>query len=154
MATTTAVSTSLDQALRALQSDYAVLYNKLRVYHWTVRGQQFFMLHEMFEKLYKEAADDQDSLAERMVALDLEPATTLREELATARLKEDPVAPHALEMVQNLIADLLAVTQLLRELARQAAQVSDTATVNMADGIADRNEKTLWMLRALLSKTT
>jgi starvation-inducible DNA-binding protein len=151
MATATVTSVSLHQMLRALQSDYAIIYQKLRAYHWTARGPQFLMLHELFEKLYQEAAEAQDSLAERMVALDLQPAKTLKEELTFAQLKEDPTAPEGLGMVRNVLGDLESLTHLLRELAHQAGRLTDTATMNLADSIADRNEKTAWMLRALLS---
>jgi len=152
MATATLTSVSVEQALRTLQSDYAVFYQKLRTYHWTVRGQQFFLLHEQFEKLYQHAADAQDSLAERLVTLDLQPAKTLKDQLATARLKEDSTSPDANSMIRNVLSDLTSLNQSLRELARQASQTSDVTTLNLADGIADGNEKTMWMLRALLNK--
>jgi starvation-inducible DNA-binding protein len=84
MATAKVTTISLEQPMRALQSDYAILYQKLRAYHWTVRGEQFFLLHELFEKLYHQAADAQDGLAERMVALGFPPARTLKEQLTTA----------------------------------------------------------------------
>jgi starvation-inducible DNA-binding protein len=137
--------------MRALQSDYAILYQKLRAYHWTVRGEQFFLLHELFEKLYHQAADAQDGLAERMVALGFPPARTLKEQLTTTRLKEDATSPDAMAMVRNVLSDFVFLNQTLRELARDASQLSDTATMNLADAIADRNEKTVWMLRALVS---
>ena len=150
MATATAITVSLDQALRMLQSDYAVFYQKLRTYHWTVRGERFFHLHELFEKLYQEAAETQDGFAERLVALGSQPARTLKEQLTTARLKEDSTTPDASTMMRNVLSDLTLLTQWLRELARQAGQVSDIATLNLADGIADQNEKTAWMLRAAI----
>jgi starvation-inducible DNA-binding protein len=152
MAAATVTAISLDQALRAMQADYAIFYQKLRAYHWTVCGPQFFLLHELFEKLYHEAADTQDSLAERLVTLGLPPAKTLREQLTAARLKEDATTPDATAMVRNVLSDLSSLHQSLRELAGEASRLSDTATLNLADDIADRNEKTAWMLRALLSK--
>jgi starvation-inducible DNA-binding protein len=152
MATARVTTISLEQPMCALQSDYAIFYQKLRAYHWTVCGEHFVVFHELFEKLYHEAADAQDSLAERMVALGFPPAKTLKDQLRTARLKEDSTNPDSMAMMRNVLSDVGFLNQSLRELAREASQLSDTATMNLADGIADRNEKTLWMLRALVSR--
>jgi starvation-inducible DNA-binding protein len=152
MATATITSVSLEQALRTLQSDYAVFYQKLRTYHWNVRGQHFFLLHQQFEKLYEQAAEIQDSLAERLVALDQQPVKTLKDQIAMAGLKEDPTSPDAIAMVRNVVSDLTVINRSLRALGRLASQLSDVTTLNLADSIADANEKTIWMLKALLAK--
>jgi starvation-inducible DNA-binding protein len=76
--TVTTAAFSVTQALNVLQSDTTVLYQKLRSYHWNVTGQQFFMLHELFEKLYREVADVGDALAERALALGAFPSPPKR----------------------------------------------------------------------------
>lgn len=63
-----------------------------------------------------------------------------------ARIEKDRTAPDSRNMVRNVLVDLELLTSHLRELARHA----DVATTNLADGMADRNEKTAWMLRAYL----
>jgi starvation-inducible DNA-binding protein len=148
--TVTTAAFSVTQALNVLQSDTMVLYQKLRSYHWNVTGQQFFMLHELFEKLYREVADVGDALAERALALGALPMRTLEEQLSIARLKEDRTTPDSRNMVRSVLVDLELLNASLRDLARQAQRDADVATTNLADGIADRNEKTAWMLRACL----
>ena len=56
-------------SLNQLLADYQVFYQKLRTYHWTVRGPMFFDLHLKFEELYLDAAIKVDEIAERVLAI-------------------------------------------------------------------------------------
>lgn len=142
--------TAIANELNALLADYQVLYQKLRNYHWNVTGPMFFGLHARFEELYRDASDKVDELAERVVALGERPASTLKEQLAQARLAEDPTVPAAHDMVRNVHADLESLTSALRTSARRASDEDDVATANLLEGFADGQEKTAWMLRAFL----
>lgn len=137
-------------SLNALVGDYQVLYQKLRGYHWNVTGRMFFELHKLFEELYDEAAEIVDELAERIRALGGRPASTLKEQLSVARLKEDDGAPDGVTMVRNVAGDLGTLKGLLRETSGKASSGGDTASANLLDGIADKHEKNLWMLGAWL----
>jgi starvation-inducible DNA-binding protein len=139
----------LVQELNRLLADHQVSYQKLRGYHWKVRGPLFFELHAKFEALYGEAAETVDAIAERILALGGRPISTLAEGLAVARLKEDSGSPSAQEMVQNLVDDLGKLIPALRSTAETRA--SDPATANLLEGFADGQEKTTWMLRAFLA---
>ena len=124
---------------------------KLRGYHWTVTGPLFFGLHAKFEELYDDAAEKVDALAERLAARGVRPPITLKDQLALARLKEDASQPAANDMVRNVAADLATLNKSLRALEQEAAQAGDAATQNLAQGYADGQEKTIWMLRAFLA---
>jgi len=140
----------LDRDLAVLLSDYQVLYMKLRGYHWTVTGPLFFGLHAKFEELYDDAAEKVDALAERLAARGARPPLTLKEQLGLARLKEDAGQPSANDMVRNVAADLETLNGSLRALEKAAESAGDAATQNLAQGYADGQEKTIWMLRAFL----
>jgi len=141
----------LDQDLATLLADYQVFYMKLRGYHWTVTGPLFFGLHAKFEELYDDAAEKVDTLAERLAARGVRPPVTLAEQLRLARLEEDAGQPSANDMVRNVAADLETLNQSLRKLEEAAASSGDAATQNLAQGYADGQEKTIWMLRAFLN---
>lgn len=140
----------IHSALTALQADYTVLYQKVRHYHWNVRGPQFFQLHAHFEQMYLDTAIKVDELAERLLAVGAAPLRTYGEVLKHARLAEDSSLPSAQEMVKNLHDDILAANVHLRALVIEADKASDPATQNLAEGYADAQEKGAWMLRAFL----
>lgn len=140
----TTVATSLNHLL----ANYQVHYQKLRNYHWNVRGPMFFELHVKFEELYTGAALKVDELAERVLALGAKPLSTLKDQLDAASLSEDHGDPDAQDMVANTLADLEALTKEVRGLVKQAADAGDDGTVNLLDPFADEQEKTAWMLRA------
>lgn len=141
---------TLAHDLDILLADYQVLAQKLRNYHWTVRGPSFFTLHEKFEKLYDDAADKADAIAERSVALGHRPVPTLARSAAIARLAEDGEHRTATAMVEAIAADYETLIQAERELALLASEHGDIATTNLCVGFADEHEKTVWMLRAFL----
>ncbi len=129
--------------LNHILADYQVLYQKLRAYHWNVKGPMFFALHGKFEELYNDVAEKVDEVAERIRTLGAEPLSTLSAQVAAARLREDDTNPGALRMVANIVADYEAVNNALRAAAADA----DTATQNLLEDFADGQEKTLWMLK-------
>ena len=144
------MSEHIQESLNTLLADYQVLYQKLRTYHWTVRGPMFFELHVKFEELYNETALRVDELAERVLAIGGSPLPTLAAQLEAARLSEDAGGPDATAMVRNLVTDYEALNRSLREGAKLAEEGDDNATFNLLEGIADGQEKTAWMLRAYL----
>lgn len=141
----------LDNELAVLLADYQILYMKLRGYHWTVTGPLFFGLHAKFEELYDDAALKVDALAERLAARGARPPLTLKEQLGLARLKEEGSHPSANDMVHNIATDLESLNGSLRALEKAAVAAGDAATQNLAQGYADGQEKTIWMLRAFLN---
>jgi len=108
--------------VNALLADYTVLYQKLRNYHWNVTGPFFFGLHAQFETMYTEMAVTIDDLAERVLAAGGRPLSTLKEQLAAARLTEDTDQPDAMGMVANIVADLETLNGSLRVAQKDAAE--------------------------------
>jgi starvation-inducible DNA-binding protein len=138
----------LVQELRKIQADSTVFYQKLRQYHWNVRGRQFLALHAKLEELYESWAETIDEVAEAVVILGGTPLTTLRAVLQEASLEEDEEIPAADEMIRRTVADLTALVARFNEVA---AEAGDGRTVNLLEGIRDEQQKQLWMLRAMLA---
>ncbi len=136
--------------INTLIADYTVLYQKSRVFHWTVTGPHFFYLHAEFEKLYLETADRIDALAERAAGILLKPISTLTDILVTARLREEPGDPSATEMVRTLAEDLNLLNGELRRASQAATGNGDQTTADLLDEFTNAQEKTLWMFRSFL----
>ncbi|MCK6510488.1 DNA starvation/stationary phase protection protein [Myxococcota bacterium] len=144
--------TNVVEALVGLMANASVFYQKLRNYHWNVRGDKFFELHLKFEELYTEWALVVDELAERILMLGGTPLGTLSAILAKATLKEEIGRPESRSMVQNLAEDLDALIKQMEAVIEISEENKDRKTTNVLDGIGDQQRVHLWMLRAWLSK--
>jgi len=140
------------EGLNRLLADATVFYQKLRHYHWNVKGQDFFALHARFEALYDQWAAFIDEVAERILAMGGVPIHTLSEVLDTAALAEDDEIPSAQDMVRRIAADLGTLDRTSGVLVAAAEELGDRSTVNLLDGIRDVLEKDRWMLEAWLEQ--
>lgn len=138
--------------LSTLLADGSVFYQKLRHYHWHVKGPRFFDLHEKFEELYLRWAVIVDDIAERIVTRGERAPATLAAFLALATLKEDQEYPKAPEMVARLAGDLEHLVTSFNRAAKLAAGEDDDITANLCEDIRDEQDKNLWMLRAWLEE--
>ncbi len=134
--------------LNGLVADFTVFYQKLRHYHWNVKGEQFFMLHAKFEEMYTGVGDTIDALAERIVGLGGTPVHTLGRILDETSLNEDPELPAADQMVARTASDVETLLRNIKAAIAAAEAANDRTTVNLLDGISDGLEGHLWMLRA------
>ena len=134
--------------LNQLVADITVFYQKLRHYHWNVKGPDFFRLHEKFEEIYTEVGDVIDELAERIVGLDGVPLHTLSAMLDATSLKEDEENPQPDMMVKRTIEDTLAIIKKLESAIGVAEDAADRTTTNLLDGVKDGLEGHLWMLKS------
>ncbi len=146
------MSTSVATSLNGLLADTTLFYQKLRHYHWNVQGQKFFELHVKFEEIYDKWVLFIDQIAERIIALDTVPLHTLQSMLKHATLKEDEEVPDAKDMVNRLIADLVAMRASIDGIILEAEESGDSTTANILDGIRDGLEADRWMLGAWLKR--
>lgn len=144
------MSETLIDGLNQLLADHAVYYQKLRNYHWNVKGPAFFQLHQKFEEMYLLAQEHVDSIAERILALGGHPHSTMQAYLDLSRITEDAELPGANEMVRNLRSDIDALNNGRREVRATAEEAGDDTTVNLLDDIGDIQAQDAWMLRAWL----
>ncbi|WP_410513701.1 DNA starvation/stationary phase protection protein [Paenibacillus sp. BR2-3] len=142
--------TELQAALNRQTANWTVLGVKLHHYHWYVSGSQFFTLHAKFEELYNEAAGYVDELAERLLAIGGQPASTMKQYLALSELQEGRGGEDAKEMVSQLVKDFTTVAEELKAAIAQAEEQSDQPTADLLIGIRTSVEKHSWMLNAYL----
>ena len=134
--------------LNTLIADFTVFYQKLRHYHWNVKGEEFFKLHEKFEEIYTETGDVIDGLAERVVGLEGVPLHTLAHMLESTGLEEDVDLPAAGEMVSRTVKDMEAINDKLLNAISAAEKAGDRTTTNLLDDVHDGLEAHLWMLKS------
>ena len=142
----------VENYLNQLVSTFGVLYIKLHQYHWFVEGDKFFTLHETFEDYYDEVNDYLDEYAERMLALELAPVSTLQEFLDNTWIKEHPYKTKMdyKEMVQSVKNDFTLIIGKLQQGIELTAEAGDDVTNDMLIATKTSLEKHTWMLRAFL----
>lgn len=134
--------------LNILLANYQVHYQKLRNYHWNVKGSDFFDLHEQLEAQYQEAQANIDLIAERVRVFQERPLSTFAEYLEQSTLKEDRTVPTSDKMVQHLLADYVALVDRMCETVDLAVEMADAGTERMVKGFIQQIEKHHWMLSA------
>lgn len=145
------MSTERIDALNQLLADNAVYYQKLRNFHWNVKGPAFFQLHLKFEEMYTASALNVDAIAERILALGGRPKSTMQEFLAASRIKEQLEVPKADAMVAELHANLEALIAYTNDVRKLAEAASDDTTINLLDDLAQQSAQDAWMLKAWLA---
>lgn len=143
--------TELHAALNRQTANWVLLGVKLHHYHWYVSGSQFFTLHEKFEELYNEAAGYVDELAERLLAIGGQPASTMKQYLELSDLQEARGGEDAKGMVMELVRDFTTISKELQEAISAAEELSDQPTADLMIGIRSSIEKHIWMLNAFIA---
>jgi starvation-inducible DNA-binding protein len=137
--------------LRHLLADTYTLYTKTQYFHWNVTGELFFMLHEAFEKQYKELAEVIDVLAERIRALGQFAPGTFKEFQEIAGIKLEPKIYSAQEMVKELLQGHEHLVQELEQMIKRTGEEGDEATMDLMIQRQAHHQKHAWMLRSSLS---
>lgn len=138
--------------LNELLASYHIHYQKLRNFHWNLKSNKFFTLHEKFEELYNDANEKIDEIAERLLTLNVTPLSQLSDYLELSVIKEAPVSLSDNEMVKAIVEDLTALIKLKREVIKRAAEAEDEGTIDMMGSFIGSLEKHCWMLTSWLQQ--
>lgn len=142
----------ITHALNSVLANYNVHFQKLRNFHWNVKGSDFFDLHLEFESQYKEALDNIDEIAERIRVFGETPFSTLQDYLREAEIKEASTALTSDLMIRELLNDYRVLLQYMAAVVEIAGEQYDAGTENMVKGFIKKIEKRHWMFTAFLAK--
>jgi starvation-inducible DNA-binding protein len=135
-------------ALNKLLANYSVHYQKLRNFHWNVKGADFFDVHEKFEEQYNAAKVAVDDIAERIRVFGQTPYSTMRDYLENSDIKEASTSLTALEMVREIIKDYEVLLESMFKVIEISIEVGDSGTEDMIKGFVKATEKNHWMMTA------
>ena len=139
-------------AMNQLLADYSVHYQKLRNYHWNVKGQDFFDIHEQFEEQYNEAKVNIDDIAERIRVFGQTPMSTMGDYLDNAEIKETGPDLEAMDMVREILKDYLILLEKMFDVIDIAIENGDSGTEDMIKGFVTYVEKNHWMFTSFLNE--
>jgi starvation-inducible DNA-binding protein len=140
----------LSTLLNHLLSDYSVLYQNVRGYHWNIQGQKFFELHVKFEELYNNLFLKIDEIAERILTLGHAPNHQFSGYLHTANIKESIEVNDGIKALNDILAafKLLIIQQ--RNILEIASEIGDEGTNALMSDYIREQEKMVWMYSAYL----
>ena len=125
------------------------LYNDTKQAHWNVKGENFYMLHLLFDKIADEIEDFVDDLAERITALGGYAYGTARKCAEKSRIPEYPFdATAGMEHVSALIDRYAKYANSVRKAISESAENDDPDTADLFTEISRSVEKSLWLLEA------
>jgi len=136
--------------LNAYLSSLQIAYMNVRGYHWNIKGNQFFVLHEKFEEVYNTLNEMADEVAERILILGGKPLHSFSEYLKISEIDEKTNVSSASETVANLLEDTEKLLAIEREILSFASDNGDEGTVAMLSDYIGEQEKMIWMLNAML----
>lgn len=127
------------------------LYLQAKQAHWNVKGPDFVVLHELFDKIAEDAQEYGDLLAERIVQLGGSAegtiaAVTNRTELPQYPLSISTGTAH-LEALSTAMANY---GDLVRGMINRTDEIGDKDTADIFTEISRGADKWLWMIEAHL----
>jgi len=138
--------------LNHLLANYHVHYQKMRNFHWNVKGRDFFELHEQFEELYDRAKEHIDEVAERVKVFGQTPVSTLKEYLDMAEIQEVGSDMSAEMMVKETLNDFEVLLSFMVNVADAAIDIGDVGTEDMINTFIKKMEKTHWMFHSWMNE--
>jgi len=142
--------TNVNDVLNKQVANWSVLFVKLHNFHWFVKGEQFYALHNHFEGLYNEAASQIDELAERVLIIGGEPVATMKKMLELSSIQEATGKEDAKEMLKTVKKDFELMIEELKSGFEVASTAGDEVTAGMLVDLQAGLEKHVWMLSATL----
>lgn len=142
--------TEIIKKLNNLLSSYHIFYINVRGYHWNVKGEHFFSLHEKFEELYTDLQLQIDEIAERILTLGGVPLHAYSDFSENASIKEDKNVHDGKACVKGLVSGLQALIEEQRIVAEAAEDVDDQGSADLVTEYVQEQEKLVWMYTAFL----
>ncbi len=136
--------------LNKLLSNYMIVYQRLRNYHWNVVGGEFYDVHEKFEEEYEKATAFIDEVAERMRILGFRPVSTLAGYVEHAVIKENSLNYEAMEMVSQIVEDYKELAGDLHRIVKRSLALEDYGTDFLARKMLTHLEQKIWMFQSFV----
>ncbi|HLW32048.1 MAG TPA: DNA starvation/stationary phase protection protein [Aequorivita sp.] len=140
------------EKLNDLLANYSIFYQNVRGFHWHIKGNDFFELHDKFEELYSDLQIKIDEIAERILTLGHSPEHTYTKYVEDSLIAESKKTTNGKEAIGNVLDSYSAVITMQREILEKAAEAKDEGTVALLSDYIQQQEKEVWMYSSFLNK--
>ena len=142
----------LAEWLNELLANYSVFYQNTRGYHWNIKGEKFFELHQKFQDLYNDLLLKIDEIAERILTLGYSPEHRYTEYVKTTQIKESAPVGDGDAAVQQILDAFKVLITMQRDILATAAELDDEGTSALMSDYIRQQEKSVWMYSAFLAR--
>lgn len=141
----------LIHSMNKLLASYSVHYQKLRNFHWNVKGADFFDIHEQFELQYDEAKIAIDDIAERIRVFGSRPLSSMAEYIENSDIDEPKGEMNSIQMVESVLDDYAVLIEQMFDVLDLAIEAGDSGTEDLMKGFIKTLEKHHWMMTSFSS---
>jgi starvation-inducible DNA-binding protein len=135
---------SQQTSLNHLLATISIFQANLKVYHWLMSGDNFFVLHEKFGEFYDFLGEHQDKLAERILALRETPMIGYSNYLKHSEIKETDSKIEK-EFLNELLISIQITIKLAQKAKEESKNVGDDETDNYLQEMIYELQKNAWM---------
>jgi starvation-inducible DNA-binding protein len=125
-------------------------YLKAHYFHWNVEGPDFGELHKFLSKIYEDAFDAVDPIAEYIRTTDEYAPGSLSRYLELTQIPDQTKVPRARLMLEELLADTQTMINLSRQVFEAAAAEGREDVANFAAERQSQHGKYQWQLKSYL----
>jgi len=136
--------------LNLLLANYQIHYQKLRNFHWNIKGKQFFTLHNFFEEQYKLTNENIDKIAERIRVFGPTPLSNLQDYLDASEIKESDSKLNSESMMREILNDYEILLSFMINVVDAAVEIGDVSTEDMINGFIKKMEHAHMMINSWL----
>ena len=125
-------------------------YTKSHGYHVNVVGPDFYQYHKLLQKVYEDAQENIDTIAEEIRTLDATVPFSANRIMELSLIEDAEDTPNALVMIDKLLVDTEIVCEQIR-VCRQLCEVNKCfGLLNFLEQRLDDHYRIQWMLRSTL----
>ena len=125
-------------------------YLKAHMFHWNVEGPDFGELHKFLSKIYEDAFDAIDPIAEYIRTTEEYAPGSLSRFLELTQIPDQTKVPRARLMLEELLADTQIMINLSRQVFEASAAEGREDIANFAAERQSQHGKYQWQLKSYL----
>ena len=142
----------LTDLLKTLLGTQFAHYAKAHAFHWNVECADFYQYHKFFQKIYEDAYEAIDPIAEYIRSLDEYAPGSLERFLELSIIPGQTKVPRARLMIEELLADNEAMVGLLNDCFAAATKENKQDIANFIAERLSQTNKFAWQLRSTLKQ--
>lgn len=143
----------LAELLKVLLASTFTYYLKAHFFHWSVEGKDFYQYHKFLQKVYEDAYEAVDVIAEFIRTLDEYAPGSLTRYQELSRIQDQTKVPRAQLMIEELLHDSHIMIELLNECFAAATAENKQDIANFIAERLTATNKFIWMLSSFLKES-